>query len=300
MSATLFPSAQELDEILLGPDSVAWQRTSDARLYLVMVYALLLQVAHPTVGAGVRDFSDFEHRPWHRLLRTVDYVTLLVYGGPSAVPAGQRLRDLHKRFRGTRPDGLQYSALEPDAYAWVHATLIQTYVSGHALFGSPMRAEEVERFYGEYRRLGRLIGVRERDLPATWSGFRAYFDRMLAEELVRTDSVDRVLAAIREVPPPPVPVPDLLWRAIRLPASAALWLGGVGPMPPALRTRLGISWTRRDAARFRALGAASRSLTPLMPSRLKVMGPAQLRWRAAAIERGPLGDGSGSRDGSGS
>jgi uncharacterized protein (DUF2236 family) len=291
MSATaLFPSAEEVEEILVGPGSVTWRHASDARLYPVMLYALLLQVAHPTVGAGVRDYSDFERRPWNRLLRTIDYVTLLVYGGADAAPAGRRLRELHGRFRGVRADGARYSALEPDAYAWVHATLIETYVAGHARFGSPMRGAELESFYREYRRLGRLIGVRERDLPETWSGFRRYFNQMVSEQLVRTESVDQVMRAVTDVPPPPVPVPKLMWRAVRLPASTALRIGSVGLMSPELRARLGISWTRFDEARFRAMGAATRSLGPVMPRALKITGPAQLRWRREAIARGPLGD----------
>jgi uncharacterized protein (DUF2236 family) len=256
---------------------------------VVMVHALLLQVAHPTVGAGVRDYSDFEQRPWNRLLRTIDYVTLLVYGGAQAAPAGRRLRDLHKRFRGIREDGERYHALEPGAYAWVHATLIETYVAGHAHFGTPLTPEETERFYAEYRRLGRLIGVRECDLPESWAGFQAYFKRTADEELVRTEAVERVLRAIQQVPPPPVRLPDLLWRTIRVPAADALRLGALGMMSPALRSRLGIGWTRSDQARFRALGAVSRALTPVLPRALKITGPAQLRWRQAAIERGPLG-----------
>ncbi len=289
MAASIFPPAAEVDEILVGPRSVTWRRASDGRLYLVMLYALLLQVAHPTVGAGVRDYSDFERRPWHRLLRTIDYVTLLVYGGGDAVPAGRRLRELHKRFTGTRPDGERYNALEPEAYAWVHATLIETYVAGHAHFGSPMRGAELESFYREYRRLGRLIGVRERDLPETWAGFREYFDATAEERLERTEAVDQVLRAVRDVPPPPVPVPGVIWRAIRIPASTALRLGSVGLMDPALRAGLGIRWTTFDESRFRAMGAATRSLGPVMPERIKVMGPAQLRWRRQAIARGPLG-----------
>jgi uncharacterized protein (DUF2236 family) len=289
MSTTLFPPETELGQILLGPDSVTWRSTSDARLYAVMLYPLLLQVAHPTVGAGVRDYSDFDQRPWNRLLRTIDYVTLLVYGGPEAAPAGRRLREMHQRFRGVREDGRRYHALEPDAYAWVHATLIDTYVRGHEHFGRAMSPAEVERFYGEYRQLGRLIGVRERDLPPTWRGFREYFDRMVAEELVRTASVTRVLGTVRHAPAPPVPVPDPLWRAIRMPAGQLLWLGGVGLLSPPLRHRLGVSWSRSEEARFRALGRISRGLTPVMPERLRVMGPAQLRWRRRAIARGPLG-----------
>jgi uncharacterized protein (DUF2236 family) len=289
MATALLPSQTQLEEILVGPDSVTWQRASDARLYLVMLYPLLLQVAHPTVGAGVRDYSDFERRPWDRLLRTIDYVSLLVYGGPEAAPAGRRLRELHKGFSGVREDGERYHALEPDAYAWVHATLIQTYVSGHAQFGTPMRPDQVEQFYTEYRRLGRLIGVRKRDLPPSWAGFRAYFDEMVSDALVPTQAVTNVLKTIRSVPAPPVPVPDLLWRAMRVPAARALWLGGAGLLSPSLRARVGVSWSGVDAAQFRALGALSRGLTPVLPKRLMVMGPAQLHWRRRAIARGPLG-----------
>jgi uncharacterized protein (DUF2236 family) len=287
----LFPGDEELEQLLLGPDSVTWRHGSDARLYLAMLYPLLLQVAHPTVGAGVRDFSDFERRPWDRLLRSLDWVTLLIYGGQDAVAAGRRLRALHKQFRGTREDGKPYYALEPEAYAWVHATLLESYVAGHAHFGRPMSPADTERFYAEYRGLGRFAGVREHDLPADWSGFRAYFDRILDERLCRNQAVDRVLrSAASPAPQPPVPIPEPVWRTVSLPAQRALWLGGIGLMPARLRQRLGIRWTVRNENAFRALGAVTRGLEPVMPERLCVMGPAQLRARRRAIARGPLGD----------
>jgi uncharacterized protein (DUF2236 family) len=287
---TLFPAEHEIPGLLVGPDSITWRFTSDTRLYFVMLYALLLQVAHPVVGAGVRDYSDFEQRPWNRLLRTIDYVTVLVYGGGEAVAMGRRLRALHKGFKGVREDGEPYYALEPEAYAWVHATLLETYVAGHEQFGRPMSPDQKERFYREYRGLGRLIGVREKDLPATWSGFRSYFDEMCATELVRTVSVDRVLAATQGDVPPPLPiVPDLVWRTIRVPARRGMWLGGVGMLEPELRARLGVVWSERDERQFQAIGRASRALTPVLPKPLRIVGPAQLRMRRRAIARGPLG-----------
>jgi uncharacterized protein (DUF2236 family) len=76
---------------------VAWRATSDLRLNVAVLYPLILQVAYPTVDAGVSDHSDFEHRPLDRLMRTMDYVSLVVYGGREAVVAGRRLRELHKR-----------------------------------------------------------------------------------------------------------------------------------------------------------------------------------------------------------
>jgi uncharacterized protein (DUF2236 family) len=289
MTSTLFPSEQESERLLVGPESVTWRFASDSRLYFVMLYPLLLQVAHPVVGAGVRDYSDFEQRPWNRLLRTIDYVTILTYGGADAIAMGRRLRGLHKGFKGTREDGKPYYALEPEAYAWVHATLLDSYVSGHAHFGRPMRPDQIERFYREYRDLGRLIGVRDRDLPDSWAGFREYFDRTCAEELVRTVSVDRVINATQGEVPPPLPMPTPLWNAMRLPARRSLWLGGVGMLTPELRARFGLPWTRSDERQFGAMTAFSRALTPVLPKPLRITGPGQLRMRRRAIARGPLG-----------
>lgn len=288
MSA-VFPAEVELDELLVGPESITWRIASDVRLWVVMLYPLLLQVAHPTVGAGVRDYSDFEHHPWERLLGTLDYVTLLVYGGRTAVPAGRRLRAMHRRLHGMREDGMRYHALEPGAYAWVHATLLMAYAAGHARFGTPLGDDELQRFYDEYRGLGRVIGVRYRDLPDDWKGFLRYYDHMAQRELVHTEAVDQVLRALRTAPPPPAPITGALWPVIRMPARRALWLGGVGLLGPSLRGRLGIRWSRLDDAQYRALGIATRSLSPVMPQDMRVTGPAQLRYRERAIARGPLG-----------
>jgi uncharacterized protein (DUF2236 family) len=288
-----FPRDEEIEGLLVGPDSITWRYASDVRLNFVMLYPLLLQVAHPTVGAAVRDYSDFDRRPWERLLRTTDYLSLLIYGGRDAAPAGRRLRALHGRFRGVREDGERYYALEPKSYAWVHATLLDSYVAGHRMFGRPMNREQEERFYREYRGLGRLIGVGQRDLPADWDGFRVYFDDVVASELVRTESVDRLLRALHNPASPPLPLPltDLAWRVLRIPARRAAWLGGMGLVEPALRSRLGIRWGRRDEVEFQLAGALARAMTPMLPEAFRVSGPAQLRRRREAIARGPLGEG---------
>ena len=268
---------------------MAWRATSALRLDVALLYPLVLQVAHPTVDAGVTDHSDFEHRPWDRLMRTMDYVSLLVYGGREAAAAGRRLRELHRRFRGTRADGTRYSALEPEAYAWVHATLLDTYVRSHAHFGAPMSNDETARFYSEYRGLGRLIGVRERDLPDTWPQFCAYFRRTARTALTRTASLERVIETIDHVGAPPAPISGLLWPAIKLPIRRAMWLAGIGLLEPRVRQRLGLRWSPIDEAQLRVLGVVSRGLGPVLPASLKVMGPEHLRWRSAEIAAGPLG-----------
>ncbi|HXQ89027.1 MAG TPA: oxygenase MpaB family protein, partial [Solirubrobacterales bacterium] len=166
------------------PGSVSWRYAGDARLLSTGAYALLLQVAHPTVGAGVTEHSNFRADPWGRLLRTLDYSYAMTYGGPEAAAAmGRGIREMHRRIKGVKPSGERYHALEPEAYAWVHATLAHSIVRGHELLGKPMAADEIELFYLEWRRSGELIGVRERDLPDSWEAFGPYFERMTAERL---------------------------------------------------------------------------------------------------------------------
>jgi uncharacterized protein (DUF2236 family) len=252
-----------------------------------MLYPLLLQVAHPTVAAGVHDYSDFEKRPFNRLFGTLDYLLVLQYGGPDAVAMGRRLREIHKRFKGVKPDGERYYALEPGAYAWVHATLLDAYVSGHAYCGRPMSRAQKERFYREYVGLGRFVGVRENDLPDDWEGFRAYFDDVVANELEHTITVDRVLRSLDRVTIPRLP--DVLVRALRTPARRLLYVCGVGLLPQVLRERCDMPWTRREEREFRAIGAFTRRMTPVMTKRMLVSGPSQLRFRRKAIARGPLG-----------
>jgi uncharacterized protein (DUF2236 family) len=287
MTSSLFPTDREIDDLIVGPESLTWRYGSDLRLFLTMLYPLLLQVAHPTVGAGVRDYSDFEQRPWNRLFGTLDYLLVLQYGGRDAAAMGRRLREIHKRFKGVKPDGEPYYALEPRAYAWVHATLLDAYVAGHGYVGRPMTRSQIELFYREYKGLGRLVGVREDDLPPDWDGFRSYFDDVVANELEHTESVDRVLRALSGVAIPRVP--EILVRALRLPARRLLFVCGVGLLPEAVREHCEIRWTRRDAREFRAIGAAARRMTPVMTKGMLVSGPRQLRWRRRAIARGPLG-----------
>ena len=82
--AGVLPGPEHSHDLAIAPGSVTWRYASDARAMLGAGAALLLQVAHPTVAAGVRGHSDFERDPWGRLLRTLDFVNLLIYGGPDA------------------------------------------------------------------------------------------------------------------------------------------------------------------------------------------------------------------------
>ncbi len=287
MPSSMLPPPDEVASLVPRPDGILWRYGGDARILVTAGSTLVLQVAHPTVGAGVREHSTFASDPWGRLLRTLDYVFVMSYGGAEAAAAtGRRLRDMHKAIKGVRPDGSRYHALEPEAYAWVHATLFDGMVTGHRRFGRPMRDDQVDRLYAEWRALGRVIGVREGDLPDDWAGFRPYFDRMVEERLEDNDVVHEVLSTLTRPAAPPIPLlGDRAWRLASVPMARLGALATVGLLPVALRERLGLRWARAQERELAALAAASRAATPLMPARLRNIGPEYLRWRGRDIGR---------------
>jgi uncharacterized protein (DUF2236 family) len=203
---------------VLGPDSVSWRKASDIRGFFGAGYALLLQTAHPTISSGVRDHSNYKSEPWQRLFRTLDYVNLAVYGGEDVLEVTRRLREMHKEIKGTNPDGSKYHALEPGAYAWVQATLIKAIIDVNRRFMGTMSEPEFEQLYDEWHGLGRLLGVRDGDLPERYAEFDAYFDEMVRTQLGMTESAADVIESMRNPARPPF-VPrwlQPLWRAFLL------------------------------------------------------------------------------------
>lgn len=275
------PPPEQWPALVPARGSIAWRRAGDPFLPLAGGYALLLQVAHPTVGAGVSEHSQFRLDPWGRLRRTLDYTHTMIYGGPCAAgEMGRRIRAAHRQIRGVAPDGRAYRALEPEAYAWVHATLAEAIVTAHGRFGRPFTRSQRDQLWLQWRALGRLLGIRARDLPADWPSFRAYFEEMTANRLEHTAAVDEVLAALaRPAPPGRGWAWEATWTLARPPLGRALRVAGVGLLSPRLRHRLAIPWSAADELQLHALAAALRPASLLTPPLLRALGPDRLRWR---------------------
>jgi uncharacterized protein (DUF2236 family) len=277
------PSPEQLADLVPAPGSAVWRIAGDARLLAGAGAALVLQVAHPTVAAGVRDHSSFAADPWGRLLRTLDFTNALVFGGPDLAGAtGRRVWRLHAAIAGITPDGRPYRAREPEAYAWVHASLADSIVDSHERFVGALGRAELERFWAGWRALGRVVGVAGDELPGTWEGFAGYRERMIAERLADSDVVREVLDALRAPAAPPLPAAaSPAWRIARLPIGKLFALATVGLLPPPLRERLGLEWGRAEALELSLLAAASRAATPLLPGSLREFGTTYRRLRGA-------------------
>ena len=97
-----------------GPDRPIREVHGDASMFVGGLTALLLQSLHPLAMAGVAGHSDYKGDPWGRLQRTSYFLAVTTYG--PAVDAERtvaRIRGIHRRVKGTAPDGRAVRRVRP-------------------------------------------------------------------------------------------------------------------------------------------------------------------------------------------
>ena len=232
---------------------MVWRLANDVRGFSIAGYALLIQVANPKVSMGVEEFSEFEKDPWGRLVNTVDFVNMITFGThEEARDIGRRIRDRHKTIKRKGA----YHALEPKTYSWVWGSLGYAMVKGHDNFVASLSDDEKQQFWTEWRQLGRLVGVRERDLKEKWSDYVIEVDRIFREELEHTPTTDKVLKLLAS-PTLPNQLPGFakpLWKALMLVPGQSISTLTVGLLPPVLREKFGLGWSGEQSRRFALLG----------------------------------------------
>lgn len=263
----------------LGPDSLAWQHAGDNLQLLIAGTTLMLQVSHPVVGAGVGDHSVFKKDPWGRLQRTTEWGLKLLYGGPQKAPkAGQALRDLHRDIKGQDEKGRKYFALDPEAYAWVHMTTYYAMVTTQRYFAeAPFTPQQEAQLYQEWVQQGRVLGIRNQDMPQDLDAFWDYFNDMVNNRLEETDTarylLDVSLTAMKK-PPNLRFIPNSLWRRFYRSAGGWAKLNTLATMPPALMETFGLHWDEKKEKRFRRLQRLVQTSLPLVPKRMRYLPPA--------------------------
>jgi uncharacterized protein (DUF2236 family) len=246
------------DPGLFGPGSLAWRINSESILLLGGGRALLMQIAHPMVAAGVADHSDFTAAPFDRLWRTVDTALTVIFGDADQWrSAVDRVARIHAGVAGER-EGIRYSAVDPELLLWVHATLVDSSIEAYARLVRPIPFAVRERYYLEMRRMGTAFGVPDELHPPTYGEFRRYLTRTISS----LDVTEECRLVARGVLSPPAPF--LLW-----PAGIASGLVSVGLLPAGIRSRLGLRWNRATQRAFTATTTAIRSTLPLLPDRVR-------------------------------
>lgn len=266
------------DPGLFGPGSVSWRIDREAMLLAGGTCALLMQLAHPAVAAGVSEHSDFRTDPFARLRRTLTASYAVVFGSTArAERALRRMNAIHASVRGTVPEtGAEYRAQRPDLLLWVHATLVDTALRVYDRYVAPLSVEMAEGYYAESTLVASRLGIPPAHLPPSLAELRSWMDEMISAGTVRVTPTARSLA------------PSVLYPT-RLPprfAWDAAHLISFSVMPPSIRRGYGIGWSpARERAMSRVAGA-SRRLLPLLPGPLREMPQARSAERRLGLRAG--------------
>jgi uncharacterized protein (DUF2236 family) len=275
---------------LAGPNSVAWTINREIVLLLGWGRAVLMQIAHPLVAAGVAQHSVFLNEPAlrrRRLLQTIDAMLALTFGtGDEAATAAHGINRIHDRVNGHLNEATgafaactNFSAHDPELLRWVHATLLDSFPLTHRLFVGPLSDEEVDRYYREAAGLEPLLGVPEGFFPRSGAELSAYMREMTASGSIAVGADARRIAGDLLSPSLPFKMGRLLapvlWLA-RLPAT--------GLLPPEIRAGYGFKWTRFDAFALGVLSAVGRLVVPRLPSSMRHWPVARRAARRVLIE----------------
>jgi uncharacterized protein (DUF2236 family) len=191
--------------------------------------AVLLQVAHPLVAAGVADHSSYDRDLWRRLVRTLRALYLITYGSREEADAvAGAVRSAHARVHGTTREqlgvfaaGTPYSAEDPELMVWVHATLVHSSLAAYQRFERPLPPADQERYCEEMAVVARLFGTPSEAIPPTLGELRRYFAAQIEGEAISVTAPAREIAAA--VMRPPLPgLMRMLTPAHRLATTALL------------------------------------------------------------------------------
>jgi uncharacterized protein (DUF2236 family) len=257
------------------------QRVNAERVMLLAwPRAILLQVAHPLVAAGVAGHSSFADGGFaavHRLWQTVQAMLALSFGDrEEQADAIDGILAIHYRVRGTLretvgrfPAGTRYSAEDPDLVLWVHVTLLDSMVLAHDALLEPLSAAERDAYCTESAWVAVALGARPDAVPTTWAAAQECLQRVYSSGTLAVGQDGRAVGgAVLSPPLGPLAVP--LTAMVRFITRA--WL------PDEIRSLYGLSWSEADARRLPRVLKALRVARRLLPNRAA-------RWPESRVNR---------------
>jgi uncharacterized protein (DUF2236 family) len=213
-----------------APDSVSWQVFKNPlSLFIGGVAAVILELAEPSVRAGVWEHTAFRQDPLQRIRRTGLSAMMTVYGARSrAEQMIARVRSMHARIHGVTAEGRPYRANDPELLNWVHATAKFGFLEAYDTYVHPLGEIGRNRFYAEGIESSRLYGVI--DSPATHQELDMFFVNM-RDRLTPSCVVFEFLDIVRRV--------DLLPRQLAG-IQGPLVKAAIEILPEWIRERLGL------------------------------------------------------------
>ena len=229
--------------------------------------AILLQLAHPLVAAGVAEHGDFRDgslKAAARLHHTVRAMLSLTFGDEAASTAAlARIREIHRRVHGQLsaaagifPAGTAYSAEDPELVLWVHVTLIESVLLTYDRIVEPLTPGERDAYCAEAAGVAIELGARPAEVPRTWSALTRSLERTYESGAIAVSEPARELAEAVLAPP---------FALFVAPLAAMNRLVTAGLLPEPIRAQYGFGWSAARERRLERTWSVLRRCRRMLP-----------------------------------
>jgi uncharacterized protein (DUF2236 family) len=263
--------------VTVSTSQVAQRINRERLVVLGWSRAILLQIAHPLIAAGVVQHSSFRGgvvQAAVRLHHTVSAMLSLVFGEPEVRAAAvARIRTIHTTVNGTLaaatgpfPAGTPYSAEDPALLLWVHATLLDSTADIYQRVVGPLSVAELDALCQEAAPLLHELGGDPATTPLTWNALQDYLAAVYRSG---------VLAVSEEAK-------ELGWAVLSpraagvvVPFTGVQSLLTVGLLPDQVRQGYGFAWSPAHQKRFDRALRLLRRVRRALPAPLAHWGVAR-------------------------
>ena len=239
--------------------------------------AMLMQFAHPLVGAGISEHTAFKGRvtdATRRLHHTIGAMLALSFGDDTEREAAlSRIRAIHKTVRGTLPEdggpflrGTPYSAEDPALLLWVHLTLVDRTADVFQRLIRPLSQAELDLLTDLSAPVLIELGGDPANAPRTWPALRMQLDEAIRDGTIVVTPAARAMAdAVLGPKAAGVPMPFIGWHRLL----------SIGLLPPSIRAAYGFEWDAKREVRFTQIVKLLRRARRVTPDALARFRPAR-------------------------
>lgn len=244
-------------EGLYGPESLSWEMYREPATLLAGLSAVLLQMAHPRVAAGVSQHSSFAEDVLGRAKRTSAALYQLVFCPlDGALAVTHRLHRVHRRVWGRvlDPDvgvaGGEYRANDQPLLAWVSATAAVAGFRAFEAFVRPLTDADRARAHREMRVGSASVGVLPEAIGDSYDDFMRRYEAALDGPELQVGASARAIA-------------DVLFGRLLGPFEELMTAGF---LPPRWRDAYCIRWDGPRQRRFDAVVSGVRAAVRATPA----------------------------------
>jgi uncharacterized protein (DUF2236 family) len=247
---------------LFSPSSVFWRVNRELASGLAGPRAVLMQIAHPLIAAGVAEHSRFREHRFARLYRTSVAAAAITFGSRDfAFRTVASINRIHDRVHGVLQSqagifsaGTAYDANNPELKLWVLSTVTESTLLVYDLFVSPLSNEEREEYYRDSVIVAKMFDIPDHLIPPMHSDFRNYMTGMLEGDVISVSNAAREIAC-------GLFAPSIEGTLLYLMSTI-----GIGLLPERLQREFEFKWSGRRQAWLSKMARISRRVRGHLPS----------------------------------